>query len=128
MLNQEQTQQICNKWADLFKIGSWKFTVELKDNGPVQFRYNCQDGTVVLEITYKEATEETIVMMFTDFALLHNLLPRLEESGEQYIDHDNRNLKEIVAVILSLATVNKQDENVYAIAEETKYGGLKYAK
>ena len=103
MLNQEQAQQLCDKWADRFKIGSWKFSVELKDDGPIQFRYNCQAGTVVLETTYKEADEEHIIMMFVDFALLHNLLPRLEESGEQYIDHDNRNLKEIGAAILKLA-------------------------
>lgn len=103
MLNQEQAQQLCNKWADRFKIGSWKFSIELKDDGPVQFRYNCQEGTVVLELTYKEVNEEKIIIMFIDFALLHSLLPRLEESGDQYIDHDDRNLKEICSVILSLA-------------------------
>lgn len=103
MLNQEQAQQLCDKWANRFKIGSWKFSIELKDDGPIQFRYNCQEGTVVLETTYKEVSEENIIMMFVDFALLHNLLPRLEESGEQYIDHDDRNLKEIGTVILKLA-------------------------
>lgn len=102
MLNQEQAQQLCNKWADQFKIGSWTFSIELKDDGPIQFRYNCQAGTVVLELTYKEVSEEKIIMMFIDFALLHNLLPRLEESGDQYIDHDDRNLKEIGNVIISL--------------------------
>ena len=61
MLNQEQAQQLCNKWADRFKIGSWKFSIELKDDGPIQFRYNCQEGTVVLEIRegpYKPLQEE----------------------------------------------------------------------
>ena len=103
MLNQEQAQQLCDKWANLFKIGSWKFTVELEDNGPIQFKYNYQTGMVVLEITYKEATEETIVSMLVDFALLHRLLPQLKEDGEQYIDHDDRNIKEIVSTFLSLS-------------------------
>lgn len=102
MLNQEQAQQLCDKWADRFKIGSWEFSIELKDNGPIQFRYNCQKQTVVLEITYAEVNEEKIVMMFIDFALLHQVLPKLKEEGEQYIDHDDRNLKEIGNVILSL--------------------------
>jgi hypothetical protein len=103
MLNQEQAQQLCDKWADLFKVGSWKFTVELKDDGPIQFKYNYQTGIAVLEITYKEVTEETIVSMLVDFALLYRLLPQLKEDGEQYIDHDNRNIKEIVSALLALS-------------------------
>lgn len=103
MLNQGQAQQLCDKWTDLFKIGSWKFAVELKDDGPIQFKYNYQTGIVVLEITYKEVTEETIVSMLIDFALLYRLLPQFKEDGEQYIDHDDRNIKEIVSAFLTLS-------------------------
>ena len=108
-LNQEQAQQICDKWADLFQIGSWKFTVELKDSGPVQFRYNTQNGTVILEITYGAANEETIVSMLVDFSLIHTLLPRLKESGDQYIDHDDRTIKHIMAALLELSA--RQEES-----------------
>lgn len=102
-LSLKQINAVCDKWAALFKIGSWNFSVELKDDGPTQFRYNCQNGTVVLEILYAEATEKTIVYMLTDYALLHSLLPRLKESGDQYIDHDDRNIHEIADLILTLS-------------------------
>jgi len=107
-LSQEQAQIICDKWTDTIRIGSWKFVVELKDNSNVQFRYDCQNGTVVLEITYIEATEVRIVSMLTDFALIHRLLPMLIESGEQYLDHDDRNIKEIVDALLMLARVKEE--------------------
>lgn len=123
MLSQEQAQQLCDKWANLFKIGSWKFTVELKDNDPVQFRYNTQEGTAVLEITYSMATEEKIVSMLTDFSMFHRLLPQLFESGDQYIDYDDRNIKEIVNVIMAL---NKPQDELCEVAEENKYGAYKY--
>ena len=109
-LSQEQAQIICDKWTDTIRIGSWKFVVELKDSGNIQFRYNCQNGTVALEITYAEATEKRIVSMLTDFALLHRLLPMLIEGGNQYLDHDDRNIKEIVGALLTLAT-DKEEAN-----------------
>ena len=112
LLSKEQAQGTCDAWAALLKIGSWKFTVELCDsiichdsdtkNVTNQFRYNCQDGTVTLEITYSAATEETIVSMLVDFSLIHELLPRLTESGDQYLDHDDRNIKNIVNALLEL--------------------------
>jgi len=118
MFNQEQAQQSCDKWADLFKIGSWKFTVELYDNiishdsdtknTTSQFRYDCQKGTVVLEISYEVATEKEIVSMLVDFSLIHQLLPRLKESGEQYLDHDDRNIRHIVNALLKLKNMEKQ--------------------
>lgn len=107
-LSQEQAQATCDKWIDTIRIGSWKFVVELKDSGNIQFRYNCQNGTVALEITYIEATEVRIVSMLTDFALLHRLLPMLIESGEQYLDHDDRNIKEIVDALLALDAFRKE--------------------
>lgn len=111
-LDPEQIQKICDQWADLLKIGSWKFTVSLCDtivspnpdtvNITSQFQYNCQNGTVVLQITYPEATERRIVAMLVDFSLIQNLIPRLLEGGDQYLDHDDRNLRCIVDALLAL--------------------------
>ena len=99
-------QKIIDKWVPLFQIGSWQFSVELKEEGPIQFRYNCQNGTVVLEITYQESinpdVERLIVAMLVDFSLIHQLLPQLKESGDQFIDHDDRNIKHIMAALLKL--------------------------
>ena len=106
-LNQEQIQTLCGKWVPLFEIGSWQFSVELKEEGPVQFRYNCTNGTVVLEITYEESikpdVEKLIVAMLVDFSLIHMLLPKLKESGDQYLDHDDRNIKHIMTALLKLS-------------------------
>jgi len=117
-LEKEKAQELCDSWARLLKIGSWKFTVELCDsiichesdakNIKSQFRYNCQDGTAVLEILYKAATEKEIVSMLVDFSLIHKLLPRLDESGEQYLDHDDRNIKPIVNALIKLKNTEKQ--------------------
>ena len=110
---QAYLQELVDKWADLFQIGSWKFTAELKENGPIQFRYNCQEGTVALEITYEESlknnVENLIVYMFTDFSLIHTLLPQLKESGDQYLDHDDRNIKPVANAILKLSA--RQEKN-----------------
>lgn len=112
LLTKEKAQECCDTWAALLKIGSWNFTVELYDtlvchdsnikNVTSQFRYDCQNGTVVLEILYKEATEERIISMLVDFSLIHQLLPRLIEGGDQYLDHDDRNIKNIVGALLEL--------------------------
>ncbi len=32
LLNKQDAQKVCDKWAELFKIGSWKFAVELRDD------------------------------------------------------------------------------------------------
>ena len=119
MLDQKQAQIICDTWTDILKIGSWKFTVELYDtiishdsdtkNVTSQFRYNCQAGAVVLEITYQEAIEERIVSMLVDFSLIHMLLPKLIEGGDQYVDHDDRNIKPIVAALLKMHNGEKDN-------------------
>lgn len=110
---QDYIQTIIDKWTPLFQIGSWQFSVELKEKGNLQFRYNCQNGSVVLEITYEESikpdVEKLIVSMLVDFSLIHMLLPRLKESGDQYIDHDDRNIKHIMAALLELSA--RQEEN-----------------
>ena len=111
MLNQEEAQTICDKWSSLLAIESWKFTIELKDSEDIQFRYNCTKHTVILEILYKEATEERIVSMLVDFSLIHQLLPRLKEEGEQYIDHDDRNIKHIVGALLKLDARQEGNNN-----------------
>ena len=111
---EEYIQTIIDKWVSLFEIGSWKFSAKLKEDGPIQFRYNCQDGTVVLEITYEESIKDTIrnliVSMLVDFSLIHTLLPRLKESGDQYLDHDDRTIKPIVGALLKLSAQEETDE------------------
>ena len=109
---QDYIQTIIDKWTPLFQIGSWQFSVELKEKGNLQFRYNCQNGSVVLEITYEESikpdVEKLVVSMLVDFSLIHTLLPKLKESGDQYIDHDDRNIKHIMAALLELSA--RQEE------------------
>lgn len=134
MLNQEQAQQTCNKWADLFKIGFWKFIVELRDNVPDNmstFRYNYQNGTVTLVVPFKEATEERIVAMLTDFARLYKMLGEPDKENEHYVDFKEDNIEEIINVIITLAKKANfiaVDTELFECAQENKYGGLKYTK
>lgn len=134
MLNQEQAQQTCNKWADLFKIGFWKFIAELRDNVPNDmstFRYNYQNGTVTLVMPFKEATEERIVAMLTDFARLYKMLGEPDKENEHYVDFKEDNIEEIINVIITLAKKANfitVDTELFEQAQENKYGGLKYAK